>query len=795
MNPEVKRLPLDTKGNAEGNRVIHEYHDLFEQGDLGYRCIVPNYGYFYKESLEVYDKRNMEKLKINQDYQVVDFSVEIFGLTGKEACSTIVISNPLIGKDIFITAQMVGGQFVNVGPAIINKLKGLFNNTRKIRYTNIKDVPDTFTLNMHIHPYWDLYSFTPRTHLINRMNVAVKNKVIEELELLKEDFDKDFQEVIEDRSEIYRIFLDHIENKDNPHRVTAKMVDLDKVTNASVGTLDDIRSAEESFPAPDWCTPDYDKSQIGKKYLVQSDINNQGHWSIYSIVGMADGGVYNYGLIDQSKSTPKETWSAEPTSGYQYVANTYSDLEHTLSRTLIVPPGRDESECDFSPVPSWCGNYTYDTSSLGQTWLVRSDVNNSNQWTIYRSTGHNNGRIIWTEISRATLIPDPTNVDWTPEPTSGFDYRVSGNSELPDRADQLAIVVPPGENISACDANWNNTVKYLTPYLLEKFLEHNFGDVLEDHIKRKDNPHRTQAKHVGAYSADEINHKGNQYYNRGETTASTMRLGGDKNSNNETTTQGKTFDVLYNELRQNLNADEIKSGTLSPRNLGGSSPTRESFLVFENGSLKWKRGSDLTSLFGVVENYVVGTRWPNAENTDHVRPRAMNTAEGVQILNNQFSPYGQPNGTLGFVYYYGRTYKYIPWDWGSNPANWRWLLKHDTWRRHNPGAPLNPSWSPMPSSGYDQAYNTRSELPGPDTVVAGRRYLIRTDSANSNKWSIVGASEVVNDKVVWVFISKAEKVWGYLGPTEPPEKPTHNLEMNISAGIMVASVSGSSWRV
>lgn len=582
MNPEIKKLPLDTTGTQKGNRVYQEYHDITKQSTGEVRVIVMNNGFFYKDSITVTDKQGMTVLKNNQDYQITGFSPEILKLTGKEACSIIVINNTKVGKEIFVSGQMVGGPFNRVGETIASKLKGLFSRTRRIKYANIKEVPDAFTLNGHIHPYWDLYSFTPRISLITRMKTYIKLNLEAELEKMKQDFNDEFGQQLEGKNEIFRIFKDHIDNKNNPHQVTLTQVNLNNVTNGGIGELTDMSAVNEYYP----------------------------------------------------------------------------DL-------------------------------------------------------------------------------------------------------------------------------------YLTPLLLKEFVTKNFDIMLDGHIERRDNPHKVTANQVGSYSQTDYNVKNGLYYDRGETTTSSVRFGGTKDAANETVLGGKTFDALYNELRVNLNANEIKSGTLSHVNIGGSQPSSQSFLVYENNALRWKRGSDLTSIFGVVENFVYGTRWPNADSTDHVRSQAMSTSGAISILNSERTPYYEKDGTLGMVYYYGREYKYVPWEWGANPAQWRWWLRSAVWARWNPGVKLEPTWT-NPGA-HDETVANRGLLPKADTVVAGRRYHILNDSANRGQWSIVGAASITNGDVDWVFISKAEPIWGPYGPAQGPEKPTHNIAIYVRAGMMLASVSGVSW--
>ena len=171
MNPKLYPLPLDITGEHEGNLVVNELHDLTMQGNYENKIIIMDKGHFYKDSVRI-ETPEGKVLSRGVDYQLTGFSSEAFKLTGIEPCSIIVIKLNALRHVYKVTAQMVGGRFCDVGNAIAGKILGLSNNTRKLKYVNIKDIPDTLELNMHMHPYWDMYNFKPRTAKIERIQIS-----------------------------------------------------------------------------------------------------------------------------------------------------------------------------------------------------------------------------------------------------------------------------------------------------------------------------------------------------------------------------------------------------------------------------------------------------------------------------------------------------------------------------------------------------------------------------------------------------------------------------------------------
>lgn len=241
MSLKLYPLPLDRTGSDFRNKVTREYHDISDQINYDYRVIVLDKGHFYKQGLTIHDSFNNE-LSQKLDYQLTMFNSDIFTDTGLEACSVIVITNKdIIGK-LYVTAQMVGGKYTSVAEAVISQTLGMLNNTRKLNYKNIKELPDTFNLNAHMHPYWDLYSFTPRTLKIKRIVDIFDSTIRRDLEEIYVEYNLKKDLHTSEKQQLDKLYSAHIANRGNPHKVTKLQVGLSEVVNGRLPTEAEVKS-------------------------------------------------------------------------------------------------------------------------------------------------------------------------------------------------------------------------------------------------------------------------------------------------------------------------------------------------------------------------------------------------------------------------------------------------------------------------------------------------------------------------------------------------------------------------
>lgn len=120
-------------------------------------------------------------------------------------------------------------------------------------------------------------------------------------------------------------------------------------------------------------------------------------------------------------------------------------------------------------------------------------------------------------------------------------------------------------------------LKYSTPKLTMDAVEQMALIPMNAHIANRANIHQVTPVQLKTYSTAQINAIAAQYYNRGETTKSSHRLG------------GELFDDLYYRSRSNLDVGQITSGLLNTTHITTSpKPAAATLVLTQANTLAWK---------------------------------------------------------------------------------------------------------------------------------------------------------------------------------------------------------------
>lgn len=278
MIPVLQSLPVDWSGTSTNNRTKGEIHDLSKQFDLPYRIVVMQKGYFYTDNLFIVDSRGYV-LKENQDYQCIAVSKEVVKKVAKTACAVIMVTNPDVSSYLRIDAQMVGGQFCSVSPAILEIAANVIMGTnQKLYWNNVDNKPSDFRASGHLHSLWELFGFTEQTSILNRITTAMDKITALEFAGLFDEFLISFNNVSDSLQTTENRLTTHINNKSNAHSLTAKQVSLENVYNGPVATLAEAQYSS-NVVRTSYATPLRTKQAIDANFtplLTQhvNDVNN-----------------------------------------------------------------------------------------------------------------------------------------------------------------------------------------------------------------------------------------------------------------------------------------------------------------------------------------------------------------------------------------------------------------------------------------------------------------------------------------------------------------------------------------
>lgn len=275
MIPVLQPLPIDWTGKSSGNRTTGELHDLSPQFDLPYRIIVMEKGYFYTEDLFLMDSRGYV-LKENQDYQCIAISKDLMDKEAKSACAVILVTNPDVANIIRIDAQMVGGIYCSVNPAILEIAANVIKSAgRKVSWRNIKDKPSDYRPNGHLHALWELFGFTEQTTIIKRMTTAMNKIVAKKFDGLFDEFMLQFGTVYADVATADARLTTHINDTNLPHGETLVQLSLNNVVNAPVATAAEAAYASDTVRGA-YTTPLRSKQAVDANFTprLTNHVNN-----------------------------------------------------------------------------------------------------------------------------------------------------------------------------------------------------------------------------------------------------------------------------------------------------------------------------------------------------------------------------------------------------------------------------------------------------------------------------------------------------------------------------------------
>ncbi len=235
MNPQIYSLPLDKEGVLPSNKVNKEYHSIAKYGIKPYKIIVLQNGYFFADSVVLYD--NMYKEIPRTSYQFVWLHSKLTAETGKRICACIVIKDPTVSNFVYVDAQMVGDVYTNVADAVHQFADSVLNDTRAIDWNYLEDKPDAYRPSGHLHPLWEWYGFDPWTASAKRVEEALLTKSRMEIDGYYSELERKYSELEDRRNAILEGLVEHVNDKDDPHKLTSAQVDLQLVANYPIADL------------------------------------------------------------------------------------------------------------------------------------------------------------------------------------------------------------------------------------------------------------------------------------------------------------------------------------------------------------------------------------------------------------------------------------------------------------------------------------------------------------------------------------------------------------------------------
>lgn len=156
MPLNVTRYELDVTGINPDNLVEDEVHQI----TLGTtNLIVPEFGYFFKESLVIKDTVTGDPL-VSGQYICTEFSLKHTLRTGKEIVGSILITDDSIINPVSITYQVLGGENTRSPTNVLAVWEDRLQPNLAINIDDLLNVPDQFPPKPgHFHNFIEIHDW------------------------------------------------------------------------------------------------------------------------------------------------------------------------------------------------------------------------------------------------------------------------------------------------------------------------------------------------------------------------------------------------------------------------------------------------------------------------------------------------------------------------------------------------------------------------------------------------------------------------------------------------------------
>lgn len=212
------RYPLDLTGTSRDNLVLNELHTL---KPTRVRAVALQNGAFYTASVVIRDVATARVLVVGQDYEFDNLYQMASEHAKAEVAAIIVIINTEVSNTISVDYQCIGGLYGYSTTAIMQQIEDLQLDNRKVEWGNIYNKPAVYPPAKHLHDIGDVYGFEYLVQAIQQLRHAIMVGDEGSHENIYRYIEKTIGSTSDRVRELENALRRHIEDKDNPHEVTA----------------------------------------------------------------------------------------------------------------------------------------------------------------------------------------------------------------------------------------------------------------------------------------------------------------------------------------------------------------------------------------------------------------------------------------------------------------------------------------------------------------------------------------------------------------------------------------------
>lgn len=212
------RYQLDLTGTSRDNLVLNELHTL---KPTRVRAVALQNGAFYTASVVIRDVATARVLVAGQDYEFDNLYQMASEHAKAEVAAIIVITNTEVSNTISVDYQCIGGLYGYSTTAIMQQIEDLQLDNRKVEWGNIYNKPAVYPPAKHLHDIGDVYGFEYLVQAIQQLRHAIMVGDEGAHENIYRYIEKTVGSTSDRVRELENALRRHIEDKDNPHEVTA----------------------------------------------------------------------------------------------------------------------------------------------------------------------------------------------------------------------------------------------------------------------------------------------------------------------------------------------------------------------------------------------------------------------------------------------------------------------------------------------------------------------------------------------------------------------------------------------
>lgn len=233
MTPMTLKYPEDWSGTLPSNHITGEKHTVPRVKN---KCFALDGGPFFTGSLVITEAITGKVLVRGTDYKPLFLYQDASIYAGQEVCAAIAIINDAVSGDLLVDYQIIGGTYVSLIDALYQAITALQLDDRSIDWDDIKNKPELYPPEPHIHHVSALYGTEHMCMAIYALKQAIltgdaagHERIWASIDLLRAD-------MIAGDATVTALAYAHINRIDNPHQTTKAQVGLGNVQNYQTAT-------------------------------------------------------------------------------------------------------------------------------------------------------------------------------------------------------------------------------------------------------------------------------------------------------------------------------------------------------------------------------------------------------------------------------------------------------------------------------------------------------------------------------------------------------------------------------